>query len=87
MLKEIKYSIFLIVIFIFIFFTGKYYFSDTNKKNSFRSLNNINKKTNLYSQNLPILIDDTQNIIEYVKNTKNKKKKKYYFWELINKND
>ena len=75
MLKEIKYSIFLIVIFIFIFFTGKYYFSDTNKKNSFRSLNNINKKTNLYSQNLPILIDDTQNIIEYVKIQKIKKRK------------
>ena len=55
MFKEIKYSIFLIVIFIFIFFTGKHYFSDTNKKNSFRSLNNIDQKINLYSQNLPIL--------------------------------
>ena len=87
MLKEIKYLIFLIIIFIFIFFTGKYYFSDINKKNSFRSLNNINLKIKLYSQNLPILRTDTQNIIEYVKNKKNKKKKKYYFWELINKDD
>ena len=69
------------------FFVSKYYFSDINKKNSFRSLNAIDKKINLYSQNLPILDNDTQNIIEYVKNTKNKKKKKYYFWELINKND
>ena len=75
MFKEIKYSIFLIVIFIFIFFTGKHYFSDANKKNSFRSLNNIDQKINLYSQNLPILKNDTQNIIDYVKNTKNKKKK------------
>ena len=87
MLKEIKYLIFLIIIFIFIFFTGKYYFSDINKKNSFRSLNNVNLKIKLYSQNLPILRTDTQNIIEYVKNKKNKKKKKYYFWELINKDD
>jgi|TARA_B100000767_G_scaffold167902_1_gene157290 uncharacterized membrane protein YvbJ len=86
MFKEIKYSIFLIVIFIFIFFTGKHYFSDANKKNSFRSLNNIDQKINLYSQNLPILKNDTQNIIDYVKNTKNKKKK-YFFWELINKDD
>ena len=86
MLKEIKYSMFLIVIFIFIFFTGKYYFSDANKKNSFRSLNNIDQKINLYSQNLPILKNDTQNIIDYVKNTKNKNKK-YFFWELISKND
>ena len=86
MFKEIKYSIFLIVIFIFIFFTGKHYFSDTNKKNSFRSLNTIDQKINLYSQNLPVLKNDTQNIIDYVKNTKNKKKK-YFFWELINKDD
>ena len=67
------------------FFVSKYYFSDINKKNSFRSLNAIDKKINLYSQNLPILDNDTQNIIEYVKNTKNKKKKKYYFWELLDK--
>ena len=87
MLKEIKYSIFLIVIFVFIFFTGKYYFSDANKKNSFRSLNNIDKKINLHSQNLPILKNDTQEIIEYAKNTKNKKERSYFFWELINKDD
>ena len=87
MLKEIKYTIFLIVIFIFIFFATKYYFSDENKKNSFRLLNTIDQKINLYSQNLPVLKNDTQNIIEYSKNTKNKKKKKYYFWELFNKND
>jgi hypothetical protein len=87
MLKEIKYLIFLIVIFIFIFFAGKFYFSDINKKNSYQSLNNIDQKINLYSQDLPVLKNDSQNIIEYAKNTKNKKNKKYYFWKLINKND
>ena len=39
MLKEIKYFIFTLIIFLFIGFTTRYYFSDTNKKNSFRSLN------------------------------------------------
>tara|TARA_B110000444_G_scaffold242039_1_gene258984 strand:- start:513 stop:776 length:264 start_codon:yes stop_codon:yes gene_type:complete len=87
MIKEIKYLIFIIVIFSFIFFTGKYYFSDSNKKKSYRSLNNINKKINLYAKNLLILENDTQVIIEYVENTQTKKKKKYYFWELIDKND
>ena len=33
------------------------------------------------------LINDTQDIIEYVKNTKSKNKRKYSFWELIDKND
>ena len=87
MLKEVKYLIFLLVITLFIFFTAKYYFSDSHKKKSFRSLTNIDKKIENYSQNLPILEDDTKNIIEYVKNTQIKKKKKYYFWELLNKDD
>ena len=87
MIKEIKYLIFTIIIFFFIFFTGKYYFSDSHKKKSYRSLSSIDQKIKLYSENLPILENDTQNIIEYVKNTQTKKKKKYYFWELIDKND
>ena len=37
MFKEIKYLIFIFVISFFIFFTVKYYFSDTNKKKSYRS--------------------------------------------------
>ena len=87
MIKEIKYLIFTSIIFIFIFFTVKYYFSDSHKKQSYRSLSNINKKIQIYSKNLPTLEDDTKDIIEYVKNTQTKKKKKYFFWELLNKND
>ena len=56
-------------------------------KKSYRSLNNINKKIETYSNNIPILENNTQNIIEYVENTKIKKKKKYFFWDLIKKDD
>ena len=87
MIKEIRYTIFIVIIIGFIFFSVKYYFSDTNKKKSYRSLNNIEKKIDLYSQNIPILDNDTKNIIEYSKNTNTKKKKKYFFWELISKDD
>ena len=87
MIKEIRYTIFIVIIIGFIFFSVKYYFSDTNKKKSYRSLNNIDKKIDLYSQNIPILDNDTKNIIEYSKNTNTKKKKKYFFWELISKDD
>ena len=83
MLKEIKYLIFLLFISFFIFFTGKYYFSDNNKKNSFRSLSNIDKKIDIYSEKLPVLENDTQNIIEYVEETSSKKKK-FNFWKLLN---
>ena len=83
MLKEIRYLIFIIVIFFFIFFTGNYYFSDENKKKSYRSYNDNDNKIKLYSKNLPILQDDTQNIIEYYNKTNKKKKKKFNFWKLL----
>ena len=87
MLKEIKYLIFILIIGIFLFFTGKYYFSDTNKKNSYRSLNSINDKINKYAENLPIIESDTKDIIEYVEQSNNKTKKKFNFWKLLETNE
>ena len=87
MAKEIKYLSFIIIIIIFIFLIGRYYFSDDNKKNSFRSFNNIDEKIKIYAEKLPILEDDTKNIIEYVEQSKDKKKKKFNFWKLIEINE
>ena len=83
MLKEIKNLIFIAIIALFIFFTGKYYFSNENIKNSYRSYKNIDQKIKDYSKNLPLLKSDTKNIIEYVKQTDKKKKKKFNFWKLL----
>ena len=83
MLKEIKYLIFIVIILLFLFFTGKYYFSDENIKKSYRSQKNIDEKIKNYAKNLPILKNDTNNIIEYVKQTDKKKKKKFNFWKLL----
>ena len=84
MIKELKYVIYSFVIFFFIFFVTKYYFSDENKKNSYRSIQLIDKNNDAFASNLFVVESDTENIIEYVENDKNKEKKKYYFWELIN---
>jgi len=83
MLKEIKYLIFIVIISLFLFFTGKYYFSDENIKRSYRTYKNIDEKIKVYSKDLPILENDTQDIIEYVKQTNKKKKKKFNFWKLL----
>ena len=83
MLKEIKYLIFIVIITLFLLFTGKYYFSNENIKNSYRSYKNIDQKIKDYSKNLPLLKNDTENIIEYVKQTDKKKKKKFNFWKLL----
>ena len=86
MIKELKYVFYIIIIFFFIFFVSRYYFSDEYEKKSYKSLNVIEKKINIFSENLIILESDTNDIIEYVEYQKNKYKKKYHFWELL-KND
>ena len=87
MIKEIKYSLFTLIIILFLFFSGKYYFSETNKKNSYRSLNSINQKIDIFAKKLPVLENDTKNIIEYVEQSNKKKKKKFNFWKLLEPNE
>ncbi len=87
MIKELKYLFFIITIFLFIFLNLKYYFSDENKKNSFRSFKQNNKKIINYSEKLIILKNDTNNIVEYIQKTTDKNKKDYNFWNLINNNE
>ena len=84
MLKKIINIFFLISFFIFIFLVTKYYFSEqnlifTNKSRSLYSLT-LNK----YVNNLPLLKNDTNNIIIYINDLeefKNKRKKR--FWEKL----
>ena len=83
MIKELKYVFYFFVIFLFFFFTLKYYFSDDNKKNSFKSLSNIDKKIDIYSEKLPVLENDTKDIIQYVEKSNKDKKKKFNFWKLL----
>ena len=83
MLKEIKYLVFILIIGLFLFFIGKYYFSDQNIKKSYRAFNEIDDEIKIFSRNLPVLENDTKNIIEYVKQSKDKKKKKFNFWKLL----
>ena len=87
MLKKIKFFFFVFIICFFLFFTTKYYFSDLNKKNSYRSFNSIDKKLDIYAKKLPVLEDDTKDIIEYVEQSNSKKKKKFNFWKLLESNE
>ena len=87
MLKELKYLLFLLVIAVFFFLSLKYYFSDNNKRNSYRSYKQLDEKIANYSQNVISLKNDTIDIVEYVEKTIDKNKKNYNFWNLINKNE
>ena len=82
--KELKYFLYVSTILGFIIFVGTYYFSDKNKKYSYRSIKLYNNKIIKYNDNLIILESNTENITEYVESNLNKDKKKYKFWELLN---
>ena len=80
MFKEIRYLLYLLCIFLFLFLTLNYKY----EKKSY--LESLNFKNNLKSKKLkiPLLKNDTSNIIEYENHYNdmiNQKKRK--FWELI----
>ena len=83
MLKEIKYFIFFLSIILFIFFSINFYISDENKKKTFRIFNVIDKKISIYETKLPIITNDTDDIVSYLNNDDSKNKKKYSFWDLL----
>ena len=87
MIRELKYFFYILIIFLTIFLSLKYYFSDDNKKKSYRSLNQINEIIIKYSKNLILLNNDTTEIVEYVERSADKNKKNYNFWKIIKKND
>ena len=86
MIKELKYVFYLLIIFLFLFFSLRYYISDDYKKKSFRSINTIDNKIYLENESIKILNNDTENIIEYIDRETNENKKEYKFWELLEKN-
>ena len=83
MIKEIKYFMFFLTIILFFFITIKFYISDENKKKTFRNLNLIDDKLKYYNSKLPIIINDTESILEYLNNNNNLQKKNYSFWDLL----
>ena len=83
MLKEIKYFIFFLVIILFILFSIKYYISNENIKKTYRNLGSIDKNINMYDSKLPVILNDTDNIVKYLNNDVSNDKKKYSFWDLL----
>ena len=88
MYYRIKNIFFLIIFFTFIFLILKHYFSEQNIVfiNQSRSSYEISLDNN--KNNLPVLKNDTNNIIIYVNDLENfKKKRKKRFWEKLISNN
>ena len=65
MLKEVKYVVYLLTIFFFIFFVIKFYLSENNIKWSNKVILQYQNILDKKFINLPIIKDDTNDIIEY----------------------
>ena len=84
MLKEVKYVVYLLTIFFFIFFVIKFYLSENNIKWSNKVILQYQNVLDKKFISLPIIKDDTNDIIEYtseIEDFKNKKQRK--FWDLL----
>ncbi len=84
-IESIVYFILLIVFFIFIFF---YYFSEENTGKIMANRINITENINKETLKIPVLKNDTNDIIEYTFSTvDDKKNKKRFFWNLLKDNE
>ena len=84
MLKKVKKIFYFLITLIFFMFTIFYYLSDENinKVNSNRE--NISLKLKDQNDDIPLLKNDTENIIDYnFTNLEKNNIKKRYFWELL----
>ena len=84
-MRKVINIIFLFLVFAFFIFTYKYYSSKKNLETKDFNRNNINEIINTKISNLPILENDTNNVIEFndgfLNDTNNEKTRS--FWNLL----
>ena len=88
MYKEIYKVIYFIIILLFVYLLFAIYFSEENIKKIKKNRVNIENSFKDYLSNLPILENDTNDVIIYNSSEFLEKKiKKRKFWELLKKNE
>ena len=84
MFSKIKNTLFLIIFSIFTFLVTKHYFSDENVIFTNKSRTSYALQANIDNKSLPILKNDTNNIIIYKNDVEEfTKKRKKRFWEKL----
>ena len=88
MFKEIYKVIYFIIILLFVYLLFAIYFSEENIKKIKKNRVNIENSFKDYLSNLPILENDTNDVIIYNSSEFLEKKiKKRKIWELLKKNE
>ena len=88
MFKEIYKVVYFIIILLFVYLLFAIYFSEENIKKIKKNRVHIENSFKDYLSNLPILENDTNDVIIYNSSEFLEKKiKKRKFWELLKKNE
>ena len=88
MFKEIYKVVYFIIILLFVYLLFTIYFSEENIKKIKKNRVNIENSFKDYLSNLPILENDTNDVITYNSSEFLEKKiKKRKIWELLKKNE
>lgn len=84
MFREIKFVIYFFTVFFFIFFIIKFYLSENNINRNNIILKQFKNETDKSFTSLPIIKNDTDDIVEYTNEIEEfKKSKKRLFWKLF----
>jgi hypothetical protein len=85
MTKTFRVALSLIIYIALVFLVIDFYFSEENIISTNKSRSTLSYESKIDLQNLPLLKNDTANVIVYTDEVENfkKEKKAYKFWELI----
>ena len=84
MIRNLLKAAYILTIIFYLLFIFIIYFSSDNRSKIIKNRSNFNYNMQKKNFNLPILENDTNNIIEYnFEGSKNNKIKKRYFWNLL----
>ena len=84
MIRNLLKAAYILTIIFYLLFIFIIYFSSDNRSKIIKNRSNFNYNMQKKNLNLPILENDTNNIIEYnFEGSKNNKIKKRYFWNLL----
>jgi ABC-type multidrug transport system fused ATPase/permease subunit len=88
MIKNIFSILIFFFIFLFLFFIISFYLSDENQKKTYSNRSNIYTKIEDSLKNVPLLKNDTKDVIEFNSGYEKKNNEiKRNFWNLFKKND
>ena len=86
-MSKIVNALFFLIIFMFFFITYNYYSSNKNINSKIYNRSNADQILKEKIRDLPVLLNDTDNVIEFNNSLDNKmiNEKKRSFWDLFNK--